>query len=70
MFHAADLVRTEIEKDLAPDGYNIGINDGAAAGQTIFHLHLHVIPRYKGDVEDPRGGMRHVIPAKADYWSR
>ena len=49
---------------------NGGINDGAAAGQTIFHLHLYIIPRYEGDVEDPRGGIRNVISAKADYWSR
>jgi len=53
----------------APDGYNIGINDGAAAGQTVAHLHIHLIPRYKGDSEDPRGGVRWVLPAKADYWS-
>lgn len=70
MWRAVDLVRSEIEKEYSPDGYNLGINDGAAAGQTVFHLHLHVIPRYIGDVEDPRGGIRHVIPAKADYWSR
>ena len=70
MFRTVDLVRSTIEKDFAPNGYNIGINDGAAAGQTVPHLHLHVIPRYEGDVEDPRGGIRHVIPAKADYWSR
>ena len=50
-----------------PDGYNIGINSGAAAGQTIFHLHVHVIPRYEGDVPDPRGGVRYVIPDKANY---
>ena len=50
-----------------PDGYNIGVNVGAAAGQTVFHLHLHVIPRFVGDVKDPRGGVRHVIPAKANY---
>lgn len=50
-----------------PDGYNIGINAGAAAGQTVFHLHMHVIPRYTGDVDDPRGGVRHVIPSKANY---
>ena len=56
-----------IEKSHAPDGYNIGINAGAAAGQTVFHLHVHVIPRYRGDVEDPRGGVRHVIPSKANY---
>jgi len=56
-----------IEQRHNPDGYNIGINAGAAAGQTVFHLHVHVIPRYKGDVEDPRGGVRHVIPSKANY---
>lgn len=51
-----------------PDGYNIGINDGAAAGQTVPHLHIHLIPRYKNDVEDPRGGVRWVVPEKARYW--
>jgi len=50
-----------------PDGFNIGINDGAAAGQTVPHLHVHLIPRYSGDVRDPRGGVRHVIPDKANY---
>jgi diadenosine tetraphosphate (Ap4A) HIT family hydrolase len=52
-----------------PDGFNLGINDGAAAGQTVFHVHLHIIPRYLGDSPDPRGGIRWVIPQKADYWS-
>lgn len=52
-----------------PDGFNIGINDGAAAGQTVPHLHIHLIPRYDGDHADPRGGVRWVIPGKADYWS-
>jgi diadenosine tetraphosphate (Ap4A) HIT family hydrolase len=52
-----------------PDGFNIGINDGAAAGQTVSHLHIHLIPRYHGDRPDPRGGVRWVIPDKADYWS-
>jgi len=52
----------------APDGFNLGINDGPAAGQTVLQLHFHVIPRYTGDVPDPRGGIRHVIPAKARYW--
>lgn len=50
-----------------PDGYNIGINIGEAAGQTIPHCHIHVIPRYKGDVEDPLGGVRGVIPEKQKY---
>ena len=52
-----------------PDGYNIGINDGAAAGQTVMHLHVHLIPRYRGDVADPRGGVRWIFPDKAAYWN-
>jgi len=51
-----------------PDGYNIGINHGPAGGQTVPHLHIHLIPRYRGDVEDPRGGVRWVLPEKARYW--
>lgn len=47
-----------------PDGYNVGFNAGEAAGQTVMHLHVHVIPRYRGDMDDPRGGVRHVIPHK------
>lgn len=50
-----------------PDGYNIGINCGEHAGQTIFHVHIHLIPRYKGDMNDPRGGVRGVIPEKRVY---
>lgn len=50
-----------------PDGYNVGFNCGTAAGQTVMHLHIHVIPRYVGDMEDPRGGVRHVIPGKGNY---
>ncbi len=53
-----------------PAGYNIGINDGAAAGQTVPHLHIHLIPRYAGDRDDPRGGVRWVLPDKAAYWSK
>ncbi len=64
---AIDIARDEILSRHQPDGFNIGINVGEAAGQTIFHLHLHVIPRYRGDVEDPTGGVRHVIPSKANY---
>jgi diadenosine tetraphosphate (Ap4A) HIT family hydrolase len=52
----------------APEAFNLGVNDGKAAGQTMPQLHFHVIPRYTGDVADPRGGVRWVIPAKAKYW--
>lgn len=58
-----------LEERYQPDGYNIGMNCGAAAGQTISHMHCHLIPRYAGDQQDPRGGVRWVIPEKADYWS-
>jgi diadenosine tetraphosphate (Ap4A) HIT family hydrolase len=51
-----------------PDGYNIGVNDGPAAGQTVPHLHMHLIPRFTGDVPDPRGGIRWVIADRAKYW--
>ena len=64
-----DKAKIVVEAEHRPDGFNIGINDGPAAGQTVPHLHLHLIPRYSGDVEDARGGVRWVIPDKADYWS-
>lgn len=64
---AIDSVREEIESRWKVDGFNIGINVGKAAGQTVPHLHLHVIPRREGDVADPRGGVRHVIPSKGNY---
>jgi diadenosine tetraphosphate (Ap4A) HIT family hydrolase len=54
---------------LSPDGWNVGVNSGPAAGQTVAHAHVHLIPRYAGDVADPRGGVRAVIPERADYWS-
>jgi diadenosine tetraphosphate (Ap4A) HIT family hydrolase len=61
-------VRAELDERLSPQGYNVGINVGRAGGQTVDHVHVHVVPRYAGDVNDPRGGIRWVIPAKALYW--
>lgn len=58
-----------LDDEQKPDGFNIGVNDGPAAGQTIPHLHIHLIPRFIGDRADPRGGVRWIIPEKADYWS-
>lgn len=61
--------KRRLDKEYQPDGYNIGINDGPSAGQTVPHLHIHLIPRYSGDQADPRGGIRWIIPEKANYWS-
>lgn len=61
--------KARLDQAYSPDSYNIGINDGPQAGQTIAHVHMHLIPRYQGDVEDPRGGVRWLIPDKADYWT-
>ena len=63
-----ERAKTDLQIEYSPDGYNIGINDGPIAGQTVPHLHMHLIPRYKGDLEDPRGGVRWIIPEKAKYW--
>lgn len=65
-----DLARQELDEEFRPDGYNIGINDGPAAGQTVPHLHLHLIPRFQGDRKDPRGGVGWIIPEKANFWSK
>ncbi len=56
-----------IEKEYNPDGYNIGMNCGEAAGQSVMHFHCHIIPRYKGDMENPKGGIRHCIEGKGNY---
>ena len=63
-----DRVRAELRHKYRVEAFNIGINDGEAAGQTIMHAHVHIVPRVKGDVADPRGGVRWVIPDKAKYW--
>jgi diadenosine tetraphosphate (Ap4A) HIT family hydrolase len=63
-------VRNRLLTGLKPDAFNIGVNDGVAAGQTIEHAHVHVIPRRKGDVADPRGGIRWIIDEKANYWAK
>ncbi len=69
LYNLLEKVRTELDITLVPSGYNIGINDGATAGQTVPHLHIHLIPRYPGDQEDPRGGIRLIFPEKARYWN-
>lgn len=70
IWDVAAAVREKLRAELAPDGFTIGLNDGPAAGQTVEHAHVHVIPRYAGDVTDPRGGIRWVVPAKAAYWEQ
>ena len=65
--NAISLARSLVEAEFSPDGYNIGMNCGESAGQTVFHFHCHLIPRYIGDMENPRGGVRHVIPSKGSY---
>ena len=62
--------RADLDRQFRPAGYNIGMNDGPAAGQTVPHLHIHLIPRYEGDRDDPRGGVRWVLPDKAAYWNK
>jgi diadenosine tetraphosphate (Ap4A) HIT family hydrolase len=61
-------LRTMINDRFSPDGYNLGVNIGPTAGQTVAHAHLHVIPRYAGDSPDPRGGVRWILPERAPYW--
>lgn len=69
LFSLLEESKRGLDKEFKPDGYNIGINDGPSAGQTVPHLHIHLIPRYSGDQADPRGGIRWIIPEKAKYWS-
>ena len=67
MYKLLKEARLVIDKKYQPDAYNIGINDGEAAGRTVHHLHIHLIPRYRGDVDDPKGGVRHIIPSRGAY---
>lgn len=67
LWSAIDIICEDLRSEFAPDGFNFGINSGEVAGQTVPHLHLHIIPRYDGDMDDPRGGVRHVIPSKGNY---
>lgn len=67
LWELADQAMDHLDRTRSPAGYNLGVNIGAAAGQTVPHLHLHVIPRYAGDMDDPRGGVRGVIPGKQRY---
>jgi diadenosine tetraphosphate (Ap4A) HIT family hydrolase len=68
IFKLVAQTRELLNEQFQPQGLNIGINDGVAAGQTVMHLHIHLIPRYKGDQSDPRGGVRWIFPDKAKYW--
>lgn len=68
IWQVVDEVRDLITDRYQPPAFNVGFNDGAAAGQTVMHFHVHVIPRYAGDAMDPRGGIRWVLPEKAAYW--
>lgn len=67
IWDALGRARGVLDREFHPDGYNIGINDDVAAGQTVMQLHVHLIPRYRGDVRDPRGGVRHCIPGRGYY---
>lgn len=67
LFEIIEEGKAHLEKKFSPAGFNFGVNQGLAAGQTILHLHLHIIPRYDGDMEDPEGGVRGVIPEKQKY---
>jgi diadenosine tetraphosphate (Ap4A) HIT family hydrolase len=70
LFALLAAMREKLMATHRPDGFNIGINDGAAAGQTVMHLHIHLMPRYLDDTADPRGGVRWIIPDRAPYWKR
>jgi len=62
--------KDSLTKELTPQAFNIGINEGFAAGQTVSHINMHLIPRFKGDVPEPRGGIRWLFPEKAVFWEK
>lgn len=70
LWKLAAEVRSLLLEEFAPVAFNIGINDGEAAGQTVAHAHIHVIPRFRGDVPDPRGGIRWILPERSAYWEQ
>lgn len=70
MWQLVSLARERLQGEQRPDGWNLGVNVGAAGGQTVGHAHIHLIPRHAGDVDDPRGGIRWIIPARAPYWEQ
>lgn len=70
LFGLVREVCLELSTPNGVDGVNVGVNSGVAAGQTVDHAHVHIIPRRLGDVPDRRGGVRHVIPDRADYWNQ
>ncbi len=67
IYHLLRIMQHRLDEQMAPRGYNIGVNVGPRAGQTVMHAHVHLIPRYPGDVDDPTGGVRNVIPGKGRY---
>lgn len=69
MLGLLDQAKATLDTKYSPSGFNIGVNDGTAAGQTVMHVHIHLIPRYEGDADDPRGGVRWIFPRKAEYWN-
>jgi diadenosine tetraphosphate (Ap4A) HIT family hydrolase len=70
MWRLVNDVQQRLARQERPDGYNVGVNVGAAGGQTVGHVPIHLIPRYAGDVGDPRGGIRWILPARARYWEK
>ena len=67
IYDLAKVAKQVIDDKYQPDAFNVGVNDGEAAGRTVHHVHVHLLPRYAGDVPNPRGGIRHIIPGKGSY---